>query len=136
MVKQIDEVKETKKQLKKLLRAGHYKVYCKLNHVSRSGMLRYIDFYTIVDDRPVYLTGYISKVTSYKRAPYDARYEGLKVEGCGMDMGFAVVHDLGRVLYPKGFKSSQRNAFNGMKPTDKGYEWDNDGGYRLKHSWL
>jgi len=108
------EKEETKKRLKKLLRKGHYKVYCKLNHVSRSGMLRYIDFYTIVDDRPVYLTGYIDKVTSYKRAPYNARYEGLKVEGCGMDMGFAVVYDLSQTLY-------------GTK---------HDQAYKLSHRWL
>lgn len=136
MVKQTDEVKETKKRLKKLLRKGHYQVYCKLNHVSRSGMLRYIDFYTIINDEPIYLSGLITQVTHYKWAPYNSNHQGVKVNGCGMDMGFAVVYNLGGALYPKGFKSSQRNSFNGMKPTDKGYEWDNDGGYRLTHKWL
>ena len=130
MVKVTDEVKETKKLLKKILRKGHYKVYCKLNHVSRSGMRRVIDFYTIVDDKPIYLTGYISKITSYKRTLISHKYEGLIVDGCGMDMGFAVVYDLGRTLYPKGFK------VKGIGRNGDTSGWDNNGGYKLKHIWI
>lgn len=43
-------------------------------------------------------------------------------------------------LYPKGFKirkqDRNRNAINGMKPTEKGYNYDTNGGYRLKQRWL
>jgi len=113
-MKQLTEKEVCIRELKKLLRKGHYKVYCKLNHVSRSGMRRIIDFYTIVEDKPVYLTGYIEQVTSYKRTSLNYKHEGLIVNGCGMDMGFAVVYDLSCALY--------------------GYK--HDGAYRLSKEWL
>lgn len=55
---------------------------------------------------------------------FDSDRQGLKVGGCGMDMGFHVVYGLGRTLYPKGVK--------------KGYAGrpEGDGGYAFKHTWL
>lgn len=72
-------------------------VYSVLRSVSRSGMQRKIDFYVIQDNRPMFLSWAISKVCGY------AQKDGaLVVNGCGMDMGFSVVYDLGMELYGKG----------------------------------
>ncbi len=64
--------------------------------VSSSGMSRQIDFYCN-DPRGGlrYLSGYIATALDYRRAQSGA----LIVGGCGMDMIFAVVYDLGRVLF-------------------------------------
>lgn len=122
---------ESKSYLKKLFRVNKT-VYCKLNHVSQSGMTRRISFYVVRKNKIIDLTRHISNVTGLKVS----KNGGLTVGGCGMDMGFSVVYDLSRTLYPKGFRSSERNRSNGIKSTDKGYNWDSDGGYRLEHSWL
>ncbi len=127
---------ENQKDFKKLLRRAKYTVWTKLSHVSQSGMTRTISAYVIVDNEPQCIDFYIEQLGTYKRTKLNARHEGLTVSGCGMDMGFSLVYNTSRQLYPKGFKSSSRNAGNGMKPTDKGYEWDTDGGYRLKQRWL
>ncbi|KKM62401.1 hypothetical protein LCGC14_1522170, partial [marine sediment metagenome] len=110
-----------------------YKVYTRIKHVSRSGMMRAISAYVIIKNKPICLDWYIEKLTSFKR---NKNHGGLTLSGCGMDMGFHLVYSFSSVLYPKGFRSSRRNRFNGMKPTDKGYNWDNDGGYRLDQTWM
>ena len=81
-------------------------MYGIIRHVSASGASRRIDFYVIRDNEPVYLTGYIARLLEYKRKP---REDGLTIKGGGMDMIFAVVHELGQVLHNKGsvLKSQQ-----------------------------
>ena len=88
-------------------------VYTILRHVSRSGMQRTIGVLAVlpgdgsgsVDFRhPNYATAI---VTGLKE---DRKREGVKIGGCGMDMGFAIAYRLGEVLY--------------------------DDGYALKHRWL
>lgn len=125
--------KEQIKEFKKVLRKGKYTVYTVLNHVSISGMFRRISAYVIINNEPRCINWQIDKLGLY---PRDKNHEGLRVSGCGMDMGFDIVYNLGSMLYPKGFKSSNRNRRNGMKPTDKGFDWDNDGGYRLTQRWM
>ena len=117
-----------KEQLHKILKPGD-RVYCILRHVSRSGMMRHISFYTLKGGDMRFLDGYISQVLDYKRVPRD-KGEGLKVHGCGMDMGFAVVYNLGRALFSNGFKVKGR----GRNGDTSG--WDKDGGYGLKSEWL
>jgi hypothetical protein len=70
-------------------------VYCVLRQVSASGMSRRIDFYAIKDGRPVWLSGYMSGLLSYKIH----KRGGLVVTGCGMDMGFHVVCGLSFKLF-------------------------------------
>ena len=70
-------------------------VYSVLRHVSASGMSRRIDFYAIKDGRPVWLSGYMSGLLSYKIH----KLGGLVVTGCGMDMGFHVVCGLSFKLF-------------------------------------
>ena len=56
-----------------------------------------------------------------------AKDGGIRVPGCGMDMGFALIYNLGAVLWPNGTPEphSTRNG-----------EPDNDGGYALKQRWI
>lgn len=100
-------------------------VCCILRKVSRSGMARQIDFFIVGDDRrPHRITGYIADALDY---PLNHNCGALKVSGCGMDMGFEIVYNLGRALWPNGTPKphGRRNG-----------EPDSDGGYALKHSWL
>lgn len=93
-------------------------VFCKLNHVSRSGMSRSITPFVIKENEPRYLTWTVSILFGQKRDKWD----GVRMGGCGMDMGFALVYNLSRILYPEGYNNdSGRNM---------------DGGYALSHRWI
>lgn len=80
-----------------------------LRHVSASGMSR--------DISPIYngedITYYVARATG---DPINMKSgsRAIRVGGCGMDMGFALVYNLSCVLY--------------------GYE--DKGGYRLSQAWL
>lgn len=91
-----------KAQLLKLLAPGAT-VYTVLRHVSRSGMQRRLDLYTIADNKPVYLTSYAATVLDWPH-PRDGGKTGLVVNGCGMDMGFHAVHSLSSALFGTGDK--------------------------------
>ena len=70
-------------------------IYSVLRHVSASGMSRRIDFYALKSGVPVWLSGYMAGLLSYKIH----KRGGLLVQGCGMDMGFHVVCGLSFKLY-------------------------------------
>lgn len=111
-------------RLREVLKPGDT-VYCILRHVSASGMSRRISFMVFKEGRPFYLDYLISEAGMGYRS--DRKNEGLIVRGCGMDMGFAVVYDLGAALWPEGTPEphSTRNG-----------EPDTSGGFALKHYWL
>jgi hypothetical protein len=115
---------QSRAELLKMLKPGDT-VRCILRHVSRSGMYRVIDFYAIVDGEERYLSGHMKNV-GIGEEPRGGR-DGIGVGGCGMDMGFACVYELGRVLWPKGTEKPHGTR-NG--------EPDSDGGYALKHRWI
>lgn len=71
-------------------------VYTVLRHVSSSGMSRRISLYVLIGNEPRYLDYHVGKVLDYKRHP---RHDGLTVGGCGMDMGYHLVHSLGYALW-------------------------------------
>ena len=123
--KTISENTEAIQHLRKILKPNDT-VYCVLRHVSSSGMTRRIDFYSFKGGAPRYLSGYMSKAIGLRRH----KDGGLIVQGCGMDMGFSCVYDLGRTLFPKGFKV----AGIGRNGDTSGH--DTDGGYALKSEWL
>ncbi len=148
------EIGKAKKTLRELLPPGST-VLCILRSVSRSGMSREISFLTETHQN---VTGLFALVGDYRRGKSD----GLKVTGCGMDMGFAVVYDVSRRLYPDGFgikcndcdyraekesdlllsfltdEEKARNVtphkFYGRNGDASG--WDNDGGYALGSRWI
>lgn len=118
---------QIRKNLAKWLKPGDT-VYCNINSVSRSGMSRNISLYAI---RPA-KRGEKAQLADITYAAseimgWTLSEGGLKVSGCGMDMCFHTVYNLGRSLWPNGTKKphGKRNG-----------EPDTDGGYALKHSTL
>lgn len=99
-------------------------VYTILRHVSASGMSRSIDVLVIRDNDVRVITWCVSCILG---EPLDTRNGGLKVSGCGMDMGFNVVYRLGSRLWPNG-TPEPHGTRNG--------EPDTAGGYALRHRWL
>lgn len=71
-------------------------VYTQLQHVSRSGMMRHISVRTSLEGLHDWD---VAAAVGYSLAPR----EGIKVSGAGMDMGFSLVYNLSRTLYPNGF---------------------------------
>lgn len=69
-------------------------VYGLIRDVSRSGMARSIDFFIILDGRLVSITYRLHIVLGYRMA----KHSGLYVQGCGMDMIYAVVDNLQRAI--------------------------------------
>jgi hypothetical protein len=82
------------------LNKGSYQVYSILRHVSQSGMSRRISFYTIIENQPFYLDWFISECLDMKIG----KDQGIKVSGCGMDMEFNIVYNLGKELFNDGYK--------------------------------
>lgn len=150
------EVAEAIASLKKLIKPGQ-KVYCQLQgKPSSSGMSRVINLLIVAPRydntyplKPAELAkfpgerdyeakpkrkllGYEIRPIGYTAAKamertWDADKQGIRIGGCGMDMGFSLVYDLGATLWPKGTPKahSRRNG-----------EDDRSGGYALKHEWL
>ena len=98
--------------LTKTLKPGDT-VYTVLKHVSQSGMTRLISAYIVVDGRIVDISWHISHVLDWHRAENG----GVKVGGCGMDMGFHMVYSLSYVL----FKNDNNKS---------------DAGYTLNQTWM
>lgn len=119
---------QTIASLKKIVKPGS-KVYTKLESVSASGMSRRISLY-VVHPAKNGNPAHIANIT-YSAAVVMGRNVsdkgGISVNGCGMDMGFALVYDLGASLWPKGTPKP-----HGMRNGEP----DKAGGYALKHEWL
>jgi len=153
--------KQTEKQeaiddLRKLLHPGDT-VYTILRNVSRSGMSRTVDAYIMQDNEPRRLSWAISKAIGFT---YDKVHEGIKVGGCGMDVGFEVVYHLGYALWPDGFdctgdgnrsnisgewclpacpSNDHSNDYMGTVPEVLRYSPDrhhSEGGYALRQRWM
>lgn len=110
-------------------------VYGLVRHVARSGMSRTIDFYAAQDGGLRYLSGYVATALDYRRADSGA----LKVSGCGTDMIFHTVYNLGSVLWPDGFTctgdtSERRCRSNDHSNGDRDYtpHPHRSGGYALR----
>lgn len=96
-------------------------IYAIARHTSQSGMSHWFDFYTIENNELLRLTYQICMACEYKD---DARHGyALKTSGCGMDMAFQVVYNLGQAMWPDGTPEPHSNR-NG--------EPDHVGGYALK----
>jgi len=101
--------------LRKYLRAGDT-IYTKCIHVSRSGMYRVIDVYIARGKEIIRLSYSVSAACGLR---YDRHHEGIGIGGCGFSAGDSIVHDIGRVLYPKGFKCTGRNEHPSMCPSNE-----------------
>jgi len=95
-----------------------------LRHVSASGMSREISLCIVAPDKSIMDVTYFAGIaTGYKKG----KRNGLLVTGCGMDMGFHLVYQLGCALWPTG-TPEPHGTRNG--------EPDTAGGYALNHRWL
>jgi hypothetical protein len=152
MTKREKERTEAIDHLRKLIQPGDT-VYTVLRHVSRSGMTRGIDVYFIPSTtngdkpEPVWITAYVGKAIDQPQ-PYEywRKSMGLKIGGCGMDMGFHVVENLSWALYgygegypclgkgkcPSNYHSNHRLHLDGPERFDLMHT----DGYALRHKWL
>lgn len=89
-------------------------VFNVLEHVTASGMTRYIKSYVFEPARAqkatpgmtdIFLSGYIARLLGQQRAH---NRDGVKVVGCGMDMGFDLVYRLSMELYGDGYALNAR----------------------------
>lgn len=120
------EIAESTAALRKVMRKGST-VYVSVGHVSKSGMSRTIHVRTISRNVPSQWDFHVARVLGLTQ-----REDGVRIDGCGMDMGFQLVYLLGRHLWPKGSKLPKgEHGRNGDK---SGFE--TDGGYLLTHRWL
>jgi len=129
-------------------------VWCVLRHRSSSGMSRSISFHTVEAGDIRDITYRAARVLGYKM---DEKHGGLRVSGCGMDMGFHCVYSLARALYPNGHGcTGERCPSNAHSNGDRDYRpheetrqaetpagtwtafshWHADGGYALRSTWL
>lgn len=146
------QVDESRQQLRKWLKPGDT-VHTICDHVSRSGMSRNIRVLILRDGEALHPNHAVAVVLGYGRAK---RGDGLVVGGCGMDMGFHIVHSLGYALFGHEAEHGTGKAANALRrailkvtqhyftqggatapdPNKPGREWFGGAGYALKHRWL
>jgi hypothetical protein len=112
---------QCRKDLLKMVKPGQT-VYTVLRSCSKSGMSRRISLH-IVDKKDQQDITYLASVVMKDRMKDGA----IVIGGCGMDMGFSLVYNLGHYLWPNGTKKPHGTR-NG--------EADHSGGYALKQSWM
>jgi hypothetical protein len=108
-----------------------------VTHVSRSGMSRSIKLFRAYceDGQPRIqeITWLAARALDYS---IDQKNGGVKIGGCGMDMGFHLVYSLGWVLFPRGGSLDQTCATRRHQAERLGETKETDGGYLLKQAWL
>ncbi len=114
-------------ELRKMLKPGDT-VFTILDHVSSSGMSRDIRIVVMKDGCDLHPNYLVSQVIGVPQAMRKGRrQDGLRMSGCGMDMGFEIVYQLGMALWPDG-TPAPHGTRNGTP--------DSNGGYALKQRWL
>jgi len=131
-------------QLRTMLKPGDT-VQTILRSVSRSGMSRDISPILTTPDGGAFDASYlVGRALDLRHG----KAGGLKMGGCGMDMGFALVYALSSKLYPNGFGCTGAGTpdapFSSRCPSNDHSNGDRDytphqhrsGGYALRHAWL
>lgn len=90
-------------ELRKHLKPGDV-VYTTVTHTSSSGMMRVIRPFIVRKGEPWDISYLVGPALGLRQ--HD-RYYGLKVSGCGMDMGFWLVYELSHSLFPSGFNCAE-----------------------------
>src|SRR3990167_1337240 len=95
------EIEESLTKLREWIKPGDT-VYTVLRHVSRSGMSRNISVVLIDGDAMLHPNHAVACVTG---APLvrGGMNDAIKMGGCGMNMGFALVYELAARLWPNGY---------------------------------
>lgn len=140
--KQSAEREESIKYLRETLKPGDT-VYTILRHVSRSGMQREISLFVATCDGGqgdlVSIT-YRAAVAMQDRV---GKRDGIIVGGCGMDMGYALVHTLSYTVFKDGYACVGRGRCPSADHRNPGPDRDKYGrgvrhkdGYALVQRWL
>lgn len=116
--KKAAERAEAVARLRKLLRPGS-EVYTVIKHVARSGMSRQIALMVVRKKEIWDISGFVATALGWRWVDSNA----VQVSGCGMDMAFHIVYELGRVLFPEGGPAevSGRRGRPGQHEPDGGY---------------
>lgn len=123
-----DEKKQSLDKLREWLKPGDT-VQCILRHKSRSGMSRSISLLAPVGGDILDLDYNVARALGES---IDRSHGGIRMGGCGMDMGFALVYNLSRVLFPDGFgcigdaKGTPRDAVTRCCPSNDHSNGDRD----------
>ena len=129
------EQEKAREDLRQYLKPGDT-VYTVLRHCSRSGMSRTVDVFIFRDNSPLRMSWQVAKAIGFT---YDRKHEGVKVGGCGMDVGFEVVYNLSHALFSEGFTCiGDHCPSNDHSNGDRNYtpHVHKSGGYALKHRWM
>ena len=116
------EQRAAREELYKLLRPDE-DVQCVLRHCSRSGMMRVIDLFVIRKGDLRRISWSAAKALGWT---YDRNHEGVKVGGCGMDMGFHLVYSLSSVV----FEGTRKHKAWARKQCQR------SAGYMLRSRWV
>mgnify|MGYP001559392942 CR=1 FL=1 len=139
-----EEKTEALESLHESLKPGDT-VYTILRRVSRSGMSRSISLLVSTEDGPYEITHLAVRAGL---GTFDRDNDGVKVVGCGMDMGFHLVYHLSYTMFPDGFacigQGCPANDHNNdyLAPNrNRALDYSpgrhhQDGGYALQHRWL
>jgi len=124
-----EEREKIKEELRELLKKANNTIYQIITKVSPSGMSRHIkNLIPCIDGNGelsiMSIDWYICKVLDGVMLSD----KGIFIGGSGMDMGFWIAYNLGRVLYPNG-DGKTITGRNGSK------ESETDGGYLIKQVW-
>ena len=100
---------EAKNTLLEMLKPGEC-VYTILDRVSPSGMMREIRLVLLkIDDKgEVYTLHPNHSASILLGVPRSKKGDGLRVKGCGMDMGFHLVYELSYALFGDGYALKHR----------------------------
>lgn len=128
--------------------------YTSLNHVSASGMSRWISVYVAKDDDIVDVTQTLIDMFPTVFKTRGTLHRGIYVSGCGMDKGFHLIYTFGCLLFADGYPCngvptwnpdthapnrnpcrSNDHVNNPTMPYSEG-TWHRDGGYAFGHRWL
>lgn len=113
-------------------------VYVILRHASKSGMSRSISAVipTISDEGKPGIYDITHLVAQACDLTMDTHHGGVKMGGCGSDMGFMLVYDLARTMWPSGFDCIGENCPSNDHSNRVDEKHHSDGGYALKRSWV
>lgn len=101
------EKQEAIQRLREEIKKGDT-LWTQLNHVSQSGMTRHISVRQIKNNYPLDWSRLVSIALDWKEAKNRfGGYNGIKVGGCGMDMGFHLIYTLSKILYNDGYAIKQ-----------------------------
>jgi hypothetical protein len=129
------EQEEARQRLREWIKPGDT-IWTTVRHVSQSGMTRDISCYLIEENEPRWLSWLVAKACGYR---FNRKHDAVRIGGCGMDMGFAIVYDLSRVLFADGFECiGQGCPSNDHSNGDRDYSphHHSDPGYALTQRWI